>query len=60
MTAHNIKSKHIRKDRETKPLIVKRQKDRKFLEQLDDFMAAVNCELTGTLNTQYNRTLASK
>lgn len=57
---HNIGSKALKKDRETRDKIVKRQADRRFLEQLDDFMAAVNGTVQGGLHTKYNRKIASE
>lgn len=57
---HNIGSKAIKKDRAAKPKLTKRQCDRRFIEQLDDFMSAVNGELKGGLNTKHNRKIASK
>lgn len=55
-----ISSKARKKDNAAKPRLADRQKKRKFLEQLDDMMAAINCELTGSLRTVHNRTIASK
>lgn len=57
---HNIGSKALKKDRESRDKIVKRQADRKFLDQLDDLMAAINGSVQGGLHTKYNRTIASK
>lgn len=57
---HNIGSKALKKDRETRDKIVKRQADRKFIEQLDDLMDAINGMCKGNLTTKYNRTIASK
>ena len=55
-----ISSKARKKDDAAKPQLATRQERRKFLEQLDDMMAAINGELTGSLRTVHNRTLASK
>ncbi|AUS01333.1 hypothetical protein NVP1284A_06 [Vibrio phage 1.284.A._10N.286.55.A5] len=55
-----ISSKSRKKDNAAKPKLTSRQEQRKFLEQLDDMMAAINGELTGSLRTVHNRTLASK
>lgn len=55
-----ISSKARKKDNAAKPKLTSRQEQRKFLEQLDDMMAAINCELTGSLRTVHNRTIASK
>lgn len=57
---YNIGSKALKKDREARDKIVKRQADRKFLDQLDDLMAAINGSAQGGLHTKYNRTIASK
>lgn len=57
---HNIGSKALKKDREARDKIVKRQSDRRFIEQLDDFMAAINGSVQGGLYTKHNRKIASK
>lgn len=57
---HNIGSKAIKKDREAKPKLTKRQCDRRFIEQLDDLMDAISGMCKGNLTTKYNRTIASK
>ncbi|QYW02845.1 hypothetical protein [Vibrio phage BUCT006] len=57
---HNIGSKALKKDAAARDKIVKRQADRRFLDQLDDFMAAVNGSVQGGLHTKYNRKIASK
>ncbi|WAP91228.1 hypothetical protein [Vibrio phage vB_VviC_ZQ26] len=55
-----ISSKARKKDNAAKPQLAKRELKRRFHEQLDDMMAAINGELTGSLRTVHNRTLASK
>lgn len=57
---YNIGSKALKKDRETRDKIAKRQADRKFIDQLDDLMAAINGSVQGGLHTKYNRKIASK
>lgn len=57
---HKLSSKALKKDRETRDKIAKRQADRKFIDQLDDLMAAINGSVQGGLHTKYNRKIASK
>lgn len=55
-----ISSKARKKDNVAKPKLTKRQCDRRFIEQLDDLMDAINGMCKGNLTTKYNRTIASK
>ena len=57
---HKLSSKAIKKDKAARPAIVKRQADRKFIDQLDDLMAAINGSVQGGLHTKYNRKIASE
>lgn len=55
-----FKPRRSTQDKLTKDKLVKVSQQRKFLEQLDDFTAAIFGDPKGIGRTVHNRTLASK
>lgn len=59
-TSYKLKAKHRMQDKSARAQLAKRQERRGFIEQLDEFVTAVNGNLTGSVRTVHNKTIAGK